>query len=196
MASAKKVKMPILGHLSERKIYANNCSNNSFVNKKFQKEWQAKRRQNPAAIHEILPDSTAGKYQVYKWLEVAENDTEIKKQLRKESKRKSNYVPLKFTMRFPKTANRRRVQRIGVVAAVYYPDFSIRNVLLDIVDVDSDKIDYKLNLVEKAAALNMNERLNCNIWLVDYDKSVFNQNPAKMIWGNRIELVLKETRLR
>ncbi|MEO1254217.1 MAG: hypothetical protein AAFY41_04910, partial [Bacteroidota bacterium] len=47
-----------------------------------------------------------------------------------------------------------------------------------------------------AAALNMNERLNCNIWLVDYDRSVFNENPAKMIWGNRIELVLKETRLR
>ena len=79
---------------------------------------------------------------------------------------------------------------------MYYPDFSIIYVLLVVVDVDADKINYKFNLVEKAANLNMNERLNCNIWLIDFDRSVFNENPAKMIWGNRIELVLKEARLR
>ncbi|MEL6560397.1 MAG: hypothetical protein AAFQ94_19560, partial [Bacteroidota bacterium] len=193
MAEIQKVSMPILGYRSGAKIYANNCSNNSYVNKKFQKNWQ---QQNPPMTYAIVSDSTKGKHRIYKWLEVAEKDSDIKRQLWKDSRNKSNYVPLKFTMKLPKTADRRRVGRIGVVAAVYYPDFSIKNVLLDVVDVDADKINYKFNLVEKAANLNMNERLNCNIWLIDFDRSVFNENPAKMIWGNRIELVLKEARLR
>lgn len=196
MAENKTIEMPILGYKSGQKIYANNCSNNSFVNKKYQNKWQNWKRQNPAMTYEIISDSTDSKYKIYKWLEVEEKDSEIKKYLRRESKQRDNYVPLKFTMTLPKTGDQKRVRRIGVVAAVYYPDFSIRNVLLDVVEVDSDKINYKFNLVEKVAELNMSERLNCNVWLIDYDKSVFDRNPAKMKWGNRIELVLKETKLR
>lgn len=196
MAEMEKLEMPILGYRSGAKIYANNCSNNSFVNKKFQKNWKKWKKQNPSMTYAIVSDSTKSKHKIHKWLEVAEKDSDIKKQLWKDSRNKSNYVPLKFTMKLPKTADSRRVRRIGIVAAVYYPDLSIRNVLLDTIDVDSDKINYKFNLVEKAAKLNMNDKLNCNIWLIDFDKSVFNENPAKMIWGNRLELVLKEARLR
>ncbi|MGB3466006.1 MAG: hypothetical protein WBA74_12080 [Cyclobacteriaceae bacterium] len=196
MANITSMEMPKIGRKSMEKIYASHCKDNSFVNQRYAQRWQNWKKNNPPMTYSIVSDSTKSQHQIFPWLKVVQADAEIRKYIRRESRKKENYVPLKFTMLFPKTEARRRIRNVGVIAAVYYPDFSIRNVLLDVVEVTSDKITYELNLVERAADLNLGDRLNLNIWLIDYDKSVFSANPARMKWGNRKELILRETRLR
>jgi len=197
MKDPSPLDMPLLGYRGENKIYGNNCKNNGFVNKAYEKKWRNWEKHDKGQVYEIRSARTkSDRFNVYRWLDIAETDNQIKRYVRSESKKKSNYIPIKATLLFPKTAEHKRVRKVGILADVNYPDGFIKNVDLGVLTVSANKVIYKVNLVTKAADLNLGDYLNCNIWFYDYDQAIFNKNPAKMKWGKRRELIIRNTILK